>query len=52
MALVGDQDKYIDLGNILSSSKELLRVIGDNGVGTIELAGTSWETRDWNRIIS
>lgn len=40
MALVGDQDKYVDLGNFNShKGKELLRVKGNNGVGTIELAG-------------
>ena len=40
MALVGDQDKYVDLGNFDShKGKELLRVKGNNGVGTIELAG-------------
>ena len=40
MALVGDQDKYVDLGNFDShKGKELLRVKGNHGVGTIELAG-------------
>ena len=40
MALVGDSGKYVDLGDFNSKKgEELLRVKGNNGVGTIELAG-------------
>lgn len=40
MALVGDQGKHVDLGDFDShKGEELLRVKGNNGVGTIELAG-------------
>ena len=42
MALVGDNNEYIDLGafnKATDSTKELLVVAGNNGVGTIELTG-------------
>ena len=42
MALVGDNNKHIDLGAFnksVDSNKELLVVAGNNGVGTIELTG-------------
>lgn len=42
MALVGDNNEYIDLGAFnksADSTKELLVVAGNNGVGTIELTG-------------
>ena len=40
MALVGDPGKHVDLGDFNShKGDELLRVKGNNGVGTIELTG-------------
>ena len=44
MALIGDNNKYIDLGNFdkaVDSAKELLVVDKNNGVGTIQLAGVA-----------
>ena len=44
MALVGDNNQYIDLGNFnkaTDSAKELLVVDGNNGVGTIHLNGVA-----------
>lgn len=44
MALIGDNNKYIDLGNFdkaIDSAKELLVVDKNNGVGTIQLAGVA-----------
>lgn len=44
MALVGDNNKYIDLGNFdkaTDPAKELLVVDENNGVGTIRLAGVA-----------
>ena len=44
MALIGDNDQYIDLGNFdktTDPTKELLEVDKNNGVGTIRLAGVA-----------
>lgn len=44
MALIGDNNQYIDLGNFnkaTDSAKELLVVDGNNGVGTIHLNGVA-----------
>ena len=44
MALIGDNNQYIDLGNFnkaTDSAKELLVVDENNGVGTIQLAGVA-----------
>ena len=38
MALVGDNNQYVDLGNF-NKGTEILTVKGNNGVGTIELTG-------------
>lgn len=40
MALVGDNNQYVDLGNFnANKGTEILTVKGNNGVGTIELTG-------------
>lgn len=40
MALVGDNNQYVDLGNFnAKKGTEILTVKGNNGVGTIELTG-------------
>lgn len=40
IALVGDNKKYVDLGNFSQyKNTELIEVAGNNGVGTIELTG-------------
>ena len=40
MALVGDNNQYVDLGDFSShKNTELIEVAGNNGVGTIELTG-------------
>lgn len=40
MALVGDNNRYVDLGDFASQKgTEILTVQGNNGVGTIELTG-------------
>lgn len=40
MALVGDNNQYVDLGNFNDNKgTEILTVKGNNGVGTIELTG-------------
>ena len=44
MALIGDNDQYIDLGNFNKATdpaKELLVVDENNGVGTIHLNGVA-----------
>lgn len=42
MALVGDNSKHVDLGDFSNQKgKEILRVKGNNGVGTIELTGVA-----------
>ena len=42
MALVGDDSKHVDLGDFSNQKgNEILRVKGNNGVGTIELTGVA-----------
>ena len=42
MALVGDNSKHVDLGDFSNQKgNEILRVKGNNGVGTIELTGVA-----------